>query len=63
MLARMSEPWPDKDDDAFGEQPLPRSLTPQEEAVVFRAQLILFTVMGIFIIAPFVIWWLLSQNK
>ena len=65
MLVRMSEPWPwpDKDAAARREQAPPRPLTAEEQAVVFRAQLILFIVMGVFILAPFVVWWLLGQNK
>jgi len=65
MLFPMSEPWPwpDKDTDTRRIQPPPPPLTAKEQAVVFRTQLILFIVMGVFIVAPFVVWWLLSQNK
>jgi len=40
-----------------------RELTPAQQAVVFRAQLILFLIMGFFIIAPFVVWWWLSRGR
>jgi hypothetical protein len=61
----MSEPWPPPDQDAApaSESPPRHPPTTEEQTLVFRAQLILFIVMGVFIVAPFVAWWLLSRNK
>jgi len=65
MLAAMSEPWPERDQETGNrdEQPPRPPLTTEEKALVFRAQLILFIVMGLFIVVPFVVWWLLSRGK
>lgn len=44
-------------------RPPERELTPAEQDRAFRAQLILFLVMGIFIIVPFILWWWLSTRQ
>ncbi len=44
------------------DHPPERELTPAEQERAFRAQLILFLVMGIFIIVPFILWWWLSTR-
>ncbi|HTB63897.1 MAG TPA: hypothetical protein VK737_09930 [Opitutales bacterium] len=64
----MSDNLPVPDGDP-GETPLDpydlppplRTLTPEQQARAARAQLILFIVMGIFIIAPFIVWWVLNR--
>jgi hypothetical protein len=48
--------------DPYDQPPPPRELTPEQRAQAARAQLILFIVMGIFIIAPFIVWWLLNRE-
>lgn len=63
MVFGMSEPWPDEAAGDRSGPPPPRPLSTEEQAVVFRAQLFLFIVMGIFIVTPFVVWWWLSRNK
>ncbi len=60
-------PMPEEDPpDEFADdydRPPPRELTPAEQDLAFRAQLILFIIMGVFIIAPFVAWWLLNRSR
>jgi hypothetical protein len=45
------------------DRPPEREPTPQERELAFRAQLILFIIMGVFIIAPFIVWWFLSRGR
>jgi hypothetical protein len=54
---------PDEFADEYDRPPPPPELTPAEQERAFRAQLILFIIMGVFIIAPFVAWWLLSRGR
>jgi len=61
-----NQPTPEREPSAVPEDqpknPPEREFTPAERAIVFRSQLILFIVMGVFIIAPFIVWWLLSAR-
>jgi hypothetical protein len=58
---KWDESPPDQPVDAYDRPP--PELSPAQRETVFRAQLILFLVMGVFIIAPFVAWWLLSRGQ
>ncbi len=56
------EPWPapaPKDGETFPEP----TLTQQDLDRAFWAQLILFALMAVFIVAPFILWWWLSAHK
>jgi len=52
---------PEQPKDAYDRPP--PELTPEQREKAGRAQLILFIVMGVFIIAPFVAWWFLSRGQ
>jgi hypothetical protein len=60
----VSEPEPSPDE-ASGEETAPPAppLTAEEQNLALNAQLILFTVAAVFIIAPFIIWWWLSTHQ